>query len=381
MLLLISYLIFRDETNIATSIFFARNIRIVFLKDNLSQTVVIMATKKHLTEEVRGAVVAMFESGISASKIADDFKIQRKTVYNLVNKKTKYGSVKNLIKKGRNRCTSVKEDRKIVRMFKKNPSLSPTNISNNVVFRENVGVSHMTIRRRLLEANLRTYVMRKAPSISMKNKKTRLQFAQKYRHETVEFWRQVLFTDESSFAVHGTYGRKFAYMEPKNRKKSPPTLPTQRHGGGSIMFWGCMSINGVGDLVQIDGNVNQAVYIELLNNSAFQSGDKLIGQDFILQQDNAPCHKGRNVTSFLNGSSQQVLEWPPQSPDLNVIEHVWAYLKRHRNFSLQQTREEAIKNVHQLWNDIPMAFLINLVESMPRRLQAVIDAKGGNTKY
>lgn len=340
-----------------------------------------MSAKPHLSLEIRAAIVAKYESGISATKIAETYKINRKTVYNLLKKKSNSGSLQDAYKKGRNRRTTEKEDRRIIRLFKETPGLSPLALSKTEDFCVNFGISDRTIRRRLRAANLKTYVLRKSPSISEKNKKLRLEFARKYKNAPNDFWKQVLFTDESPFSIQGTYGKKFVRMEPKTIKKIRPTLPTQRHSGGTIMFWGCMCINGVGDLVEIKGNMNQAVYIELLNETAFACGDLLIGTSFVLQHDNAPCHKGRNVTSFLNGVGQKVLEWPPQSPDLNVIEHVWAYLKQKRSKSLTQTRLEAVENIRSLWNDIPMEFLINLVESMPRRLQAVIDAKGGNTKY
>jgi len=53
----------------------------------------------------------------------------------------------------------------------------------------------------------------------------------------------------------------------------------------------------LGDLVPVDGTMNQRKYLDGLNNHAL--GDKLIGKSFILQQDNAPCHKAKLITQFL----------------------------------------------------------------------------------
>ncbi len=33
-------------------------------------------------------------------------------------------------------------------------------------------------------------------------------------------------------------------------------LPTVKHGGGSVMVWGCMSAAGTGDLQLTEGNMN-----------------------------------------------------------------------------------------------------------------------------
>ena len=69
------------------------------------------------------------------------------------------------------------------------------------------------------------------------------------------------------------------------------------------------------------------------------------------------------------------------SPDLNPIEHLWEILKQ---------KEELCKvsNIHQLhdvimeeWKSIPVATCEALVNSMPRRVKAVLDNDGGHTKY
>ena len=79
----------------------------------------------------------------------------------------------------------------------------------------------------------------------------------------------------------------------------------------------------------------------------------------------------------------KVLEWPAQSPDLNPIEHLWCHLKKQL-----QEYPSPPKGVWELWERVEVEWpkieaegCQKLIESMPRRLNAVIKAKGGHTKY
>ena len=75
--------------------------------------------------------------------------------------------------------------------------------------------------------------------------------------------------------------------------------------------------------------------------------------------------------------------WPAQSPDLNSIEHLWNGLKRKLGeYDTPPKGEgEHWRRVEKEWNEIPDSVCQNLVASMPRRIEAVIKAKGGYTKY
>ena len=75
--------------------------------------------------------------------------------------------------------------------------------------------------------------------------------------------------------------------------------------------------------------------------------------------------------------------WPAQSPDLNPIEHLWNYLKARLAEYEEPAHSvaELWERVQEEWDKIPVEVCQNLIESMPRRLAAVVKAKGGYTKY
>lgn len=75
------------------------------------------------------------------------------------------------------------------------------------------------------------------------------------------------------------------------------------------------------------------------------------------------------------------MQWPPQSPDLNPIENLWYEAERRLGARKYKKPGELFVAVKKAWESIPKERLEKLVESMPRRCQAVINANGYATKY
>ena len=75
--------------------------------------------------------------------------------------------------------------------------------------------------------------------------------------------------------------------------------------------------------------------------------------------------------------------WPAQSPDINPIEHLWATIKRQLNEYEQPPNGilQLWERIESIWNNIDKDVCINLIESMPRRIEAALKAKGKWTNY
>ncbi|KAK0132051.1 Transposable element Tcb1 transposase [Merluccius polli] len=107
--------------------------------------------------------------------------------------------------------------------------------------------------------------------------------------------------------------------------------------------------------------------------------------DGYFQQDNAPsCHKARIISDwFLEHDNEfTVLKWPPQSPDLNPIEHLWDVVEREiRIMDVQPTNLQQLRDaIMSIWTKLSEECFQYLVESVPRRIKAVLKAKGGPTR-
>ena len=76
-----------------------------------------------------------------------------------------------------------------------------------------------------------------------------------------------------------------------------------------------------------------------------------------------------------------VLEWPSQSPDLNIIENLWCELKRAVHARKPSNLNELEMFCKEEWSKIPSTTIQTLIGTYRKRLEAVISAKGGSTKY
>ena len=213
-----------------------------------------------------------------------------------------------------------------------------------------------------------------------------LNFARYHENWTVEDWKRILWSDETKINRIGSDGKVYTWKKRGEPLSDRTTTPTVKHGGGNnLMVWGCMGWNGVGKLTEVQGLMDAQQYCDILEDGVVESFEKLemAEGERIFQQDNDPKHTSNKATKWFEDNDIQVLVWPPQSPDISPIEHLWVNLKH----AMQQYPRPP-SGVHELWdrvveewNKIPPEACQKLIESMPRRIQAVIKAKGGHTKY
>ncbi len=205
----------------------------------------------------------------------------------------------------------------------------------------------------------------------MMHKKARKQFAEDKQTKDMYYWNHVLWSDETKINLFGSDGVKSVWRQPGEEYKDKCVLPTVKHGGGSVMVWGCMS---AADMCAAD------MYCDILKQSMIPSLRRL-GHRAVFQHDNDPKHISKTTTALLKKLRVKVMDWPRMSPDLNPIEHLWGILKR-------KVEERKVSNIHQLhdvimeeWKRTPVATCEALVNFMPKRVKAVLENNGGHTKY
>ena len=121
-------------------------------------------------------------------------------------------------------------------------------------------------------------------------------------------------------------------------------------------------------------------YWNLLKQSIIPSLWRL-GHRAVFQHDNGHKYISKMTTALLKKLRVKMMDWPSMSPDLNPIDHLWGILKR-------KVEERKVSNIHQLcdvimeeWKRTSVATCEALVNSMPKRVKAVLENNGGHTKY
>lgn len=211
-----------------------------------------------------------------------------------------------------------------------------------------------------------------------KVRQARLEFALRWQHLLPEDWFHWLWTDESWFNGLAA-GRRFVTVFPGEDVKE---FANARFRPNGWMFWGGFAGNRKSPGLIWEkqwGKINSESYrlhvLPVLRGFWQETGA------YVIQQDNAPPHAAKatkhHFLDFFNGV--HVCDWPAHSPDLNPIEHVWAWMKRWiEDLAGPRPAGNRLRRaVMEAWEAVPPDMLTKLYRSMPRRLKAVIDLNGG----
>ncbi len=122
--------------------------------------------------------------------------------------------------------------------------------------------------------------------------------------------------------------------------------------------------------------VDGPYYVQILQNYLIHSARKQYGRRWWLQQDNDPKHKNRVAQQFLSSEVPEVIDWPSNSPDANLVENLWSIIKRRVEKRKPTNLDELDKFLHEESNNIDMVVLNHLINSMKSRCLALIKSKG-----
>ncbi|KZP24104.1 hypothetical protein FIBSPDRAFT_736333 [Athelia psychrophila] len=131
--------------------------------------------------------------------------------------------------------------------------------------------------------------------------------------------------------------------------------------------------------------MNAKQYVSILEESLIGTlkDYKTDPSDIIFQQDGDPKHTSGLARNWLASKHIDMASHPAQSPDMSIIEHAWNEVDRQlrARFPLPKNVEELWEVLQEEWASLDIGYITSLYESMPRRVAAVIETKGGHTRY
>lgn len=332
-----------------------------------------MGRNKHCTTEQRDLIRKMRAKGKTYQDIENTLGCSSKMIANAIKWRQKPET------RGRKRKTTIQTDRHIVRVVKQQPFIT----SSEVVQQLQLNISSSLVRRRLIDANLAAKRPRRVPLLNSRHVKNRLKFAKERMNWPALKWRNILWSDESKIEILCNNIDKHYVRRPVNKEWHPQyTKKTVKHGGGSsVMIWGCFSWYGVGPICRIEGKMTADIYLKILRDTMLPYAEEEMPIRWVYMHDNDPKHTAARVKNWLQQQNIDVMPWPAQSPDINPIENLWIDVKK-------AVQEAKPSNVRQLWEVVKGAWSAitpercqRLIESMPRRMEAILSNKGHTTKY
>jgi hypothetical protein len=259
----------------------------------------------------------------------------------------------------------------------------------------NLKMSNSYIKNLARANGLSHWRAKKRPELSEANAAARLLWCRCRAHWDIPRWRTIAWSDECSVERGSGVEQEWVWGTPADKWK--PSMVTTYMSGKQMRvmvwaaFWGdgerCPLFILERDFESKKHGYTADSYLQVLENRLLD----FYHDELIFMQDNAPIHTANRVREWMEENGINTMDWPPYSPDLNPIEHAWWELKKQvqRMFpdvingkgDSEEDRSALEEALKAAWLEIPDAFFDALVESMPARIQACIDAKGWHTKY
>lgn len=262
------------------------------------------------SENTKEVIVKLKTGGYKVSEISRMLQIPESTCRSIFKTFQERGNVLKAKRKGRPRKVSRRGETRLLRLVKRNRG----KVLKDITTEFNVGnglnhVSDRTVQRILHENHIYRRVVRKRMVVKEINRKKRLAWCLQKRRLTVDqFWKNIIFSDESQ-VVLGQNNRVYVWRS-SHEAYNPECMFAECRPKVSVMIWGCITWYGPGTLCMVNGNINAVKYISILEDQLWPVIARHFPDNlYTFQDDNAPVHRARIVEIYKHENNIRVMIW------------------------------------------------------------------------
>lgn len=334
-----------------------------------------------LNDFMKGYILGLLELGKTEREVQEIFqeKFERRVSRMSLNR-IKYRQPVERMKRGPKDLFRLSQVKKMISVVQKNKFKSWDNLIEIIWNKHRIGISKHSLRKICKNNGIKNYRILKKPKLTSKAVTQRLDFCRKHLNKGDNFWKRIIFLDEKTITIKNQYEMSRLYVKCQKSERLLPSniISTTKFVKKGIKFIGAMTIDGVLPLIKVENRLNSQIFTDKIELYRREVRDF---RRFKILMDNDPSHSSKFTTKFLNEMGIKKLEFPSSSPDLNVIENTWAFWQKNVRASKPKSTKELEDASYKEWYKIPKEYLKKLVESMKRRISAVIASKGYITKY
>jgi len=339
-----------------------------------------------LSEEIRNFIIKKkIRPTVIRSNLLETFNrsISYSTIRHTWERYLATGSIKYQQPAGRPKALSEREERHLVRDFIFHPGKS---IKSTVKLQAqqpiaNRSVDKRTIRRTLRRRRLCPRTSQRGKEIIPKNREERLLFAQRHANWTLRDWSTIVFSDEATLFPHMTRTR--VLWNYNQAQRVPPFEESLKNK--SVNVWGYLRYDGEIEIFRFEGAMRQEDYVEMIEDRIFNAiaPPRHGAARLTFMQDNATYHTAKSVNNWFRRNRVNPLTWPSQSPNLSPIENIWAAVKNELwvQRARIKTPNDTFALSREIVHNLQLTYIHSLYESMPKRMEDVINNNGNRIAY
>ncbi|KAL1914594.1 uncharacterized protein VTP21DRAFT_8125 [Calcarisporiella thermophila] len=252
---------------------------------------------KPTRKKIRERVLELSRKGESTRKVAARIGISHETARKIIKEWStpKYPPMKP--KYGRPRSLSESGEKYIAKKAATGECSNLADLQQVIKEELNKSVTNKTVKMMLRRHEVKPRSKPRKPFLLPRHFKTRFKFTAQLVRWDFQTIETIIFSDETIVPFLQTTGNEYTYVKKGQPLRECNIIPTTKQGKEAIMVWGCITSQGVGLLLRVEGGINARMYQIILDEGFLGTLERYgIDKDkFVFQHDNAPPHIAKST--------------------------------------------------------------------------------------